>query len=118
MPMRLFTIDPLTRRRLARFRRIKRGYYSFLILATAIVLSIFAPFLAESRALMVWHNGAAYFPTFQFLDMDTFGQTPPPMGEAVAIGTLHQAGAMLLVTAAVWFAHSARRIEPIGTRLA
>lgn len=39
-----------------------------------------------------------------------FGQTPPPMGEAVAIGTLHQAGAMVLVTAAVWFAHAARRV--------
>ncbi|MBL8662875.1 MAG: COX15/CtaA family protein [Candidatus Odyssella sp.] len=39
-----------------------------------------------------------------------FGQTPPPMGAAVAIGTLHQAGAMVLVTAAVWFAHAARRV--------
>ncbi len=39
-----------------------------------------------------------------------FGQAPPPMAEAVAIGTLHQAGAMVLVTAALWFAHVARRI--------
>jgi hypothetical protein len=31
------------------------------------------------------------------------------MAAAVAIGTLHQAGAMILVTAAVWFAHAARR---------
>jgi cytochrome c oxidase assembly protein subunit 15 len=38
-----------------------------------------------------------------------FGQAPPPMAEAVALGTLHQAGAMILVTAAVWFAHAARR---------
>src|SRR5690606_14558897 len=78
MPMRWMKIDPLTRRRLDRFRRIKRGYYSFLILTTAIVLSVFAPFLAESRALFVWHNGQAYFPTFQYLDMNTFGQAPPP----------------------------------------
>ncbi len=41
-----------------------------------------------------------------------FGQAPPPMAEAVAIGTLHQAGAMLLVTAALWFAHSVRRAGP------
>lgn len=39
-----------------------------------------------------------------------FGQAPPPMGEAVAIGTLHQSGAMILVTAALWFAHAARRV--------
>ena len=38
-----------------------------------------------------------------------FGQVPPPAAEAVAIGMLHQAGAMLLVTAALWFAHAARR---------
>jgi cytochrome c oxidase assembly protein subunit 15 len=38
-----------------------------------------------------------------------FGQAPPPMAEAVAIGTLHQAGAMVLVTAALWLAHAARR---------
>jgi cytochrome c oxidase assembly protein subunit 15 len=38
-----------------------------------------------------------------------FGQAPPPLTEAVAIGTLHQAGAMALVTAALWLAHAARR---------
>lgn len=85
--MSWLTLDPLTRKRLDRFRRIKRGYYSFLILTTAIVLSIFAPFLAESRALMVWHNGEAYFPTFQYLDMDTFGQTPPPAWDTGEIET-------------------------------
>ena len=71
-------LDPIARRRFARFRRIKRGYYSFVILAAAIVLSIFAPYLAESRALMVVHQGKWFFPTFEFLDMGTFGQTPPP----------------------------------------
>lgn len=40
-----------------------------------------------------------------------FGQAPPPAAEAVAIGTLHQAGAMILVAAAVWFAHAARARE-------
>src|SRR5260370_3135044 len=71
-------LNPLTRRRFARFRKIKRGYYSFLILAAAIVLSIFAPYLAESRAVMVVYQGKLFFPTFEFLDMGTFGQTPPP----------------------------------------
>jgi len=71
------TLDPITKRRFARFRHIRRGYYSFLILTVAIILSIFAPFLAESRALAVWYNGRPYFPTFQFMNMATFGQTPP-----------------------------------------
>ena len=76
--MRWFTLDPVTRKRLQRFRRIKRGYYAFLILMAAIVLSIFAPYLAESRALLVWHNSKLYFPTFEYLEMSTFGQQPPP----------------------------------------
>ena len=71
-------LDPITRKRFQRFRRIRRGYYSFVILMAAIVLSIFAPYLAESRALLVWHDGALYLPTFQFYDMNTFGQAPPP----------------------------------------
>src|SRR5262245_38531758 len=75
--MAWITLDPITRRRFQRFRRIKRGYYSLLILLTAIVLSIFAPYLAESRALLVSYNGQWFFPTFQYLAMNTFGQTPP-----------------------------------------
>ncbi|MHB1206051.1 MAG: ABC transporter permease subunit [Rhodospirillaceae bacterium] len=76
--MAWLSLDPITRRRLARFKAIKRGYYSLLILLGAMVLSIFAPYLAESRALMVIHQGDWRFPTFQYLSMATFGQTPPP----------------------------------------
>src|SRR5579872_5371377 len=75
--MAWITIDPITKRRFARFRRIRRGYYSFLILTAAIILSIFAPLLAESRALLVWYHGSPYFPTFQYFSMATFRQTPP-----------------------------------------
>src|SRR5579863_532734 len=70
-------LDPITRRRFVRFRHIRRGYYSFLVLTAAIILSIFAPFLAESRALAVLYNGRLYFPTFQYLSLATFHQTPP-----------------------------------------
>jgi microcin C transport system permease protein len=76
--MKWIKLDPITRKRLQRFRRIKRGYYSFLILMAAIVLSIFAPYLAESRALLVWHDGRLFFPTFEYFSMETFGQEPPP----------------------------------------
>ncbi len=76
--MKWIQIDPITRKRLERFRRIKRGYYSFVILALAIVLSVFAPYLAESRALLVWYEGRPYLPTFEYFPMATFGQEPPP----------------------------------------
>src|SRR5258705_12442885 len=80
-------LDPITRRRFVRFRQIKRGYYSFLILMVAIVLSIFAPLLAESRALFVSYQGHWFFPTFQYLNMATFNQSPPPGWSTVDIET-------------------------------
>jgi ABC-type microcin C transport system permease subunit YejE len=71
-------LDPIMRRRLERFRRIRRGYYSLIILGVAIALSIVAPYLAESRPLVMRYEGRLYFPTFEYYDMDTFGQEPPP----------------------------------------
>ena len=76
--MKWIRLDPITRKRLERFRRIKRGYYSFIVLGVAIVLSVFSPYLAESRALLVWYEGRVYLPTFEYLPMETFGQEPPP----------------------------------------
>lgn len=80
-------LDPVTRKRLQRFRQIRRGWWSFLILLAAIVLSVFAPYLAESRALAVWYQGQLYLPTFQYLPMSTFGQTPPPAWQTADIET-------------------------------
>jgi len=56
-------MDPLTRKRFARFRRIKRGYYSFLILTVLFVISLFSEYVANNRAILVWHDHHAYFPT-------------------------------------------------------
>jgi len=76
--MRWLQLDPIMRKRLQRFRAIKRGYYSFVVLAAALLLSIFAPYLAESRALLVWYEGRVYLPTFEYYPMRTFDQEPPP----------------------------------------
>ena len=81
--MAWITLDPITRRRFARFRKIRRGYYALIILLAAMVLSIFAPFLAESRAIVVIHQGEVYFPTFSTVSMATFHQTPPPGWQAI-----------------------------------
>ncbi len=72
-------LDPVTRKRFQRFRSIRRGWWAFVVLTAAIVLAIFAPYLAESRALVVHFEGRWYFPTFEYLPMRTFGQ-PPPRG--------------------------------------
>jgi microcin C transport system permease protein len=65
----------LFRRRLTKFRSLKRGYYSFLILTCATFLSIFNPLLINNRALVVSHNGSMYFPAIAgHYEAQDFGQ--------------------------------------------
>lgn len=85
--MRWLRLDPITRRRLQRFRRIRRGYYALVILLAAMVLAVFAPYLAESRAIAVWYRGTLYLPTFQYFPMKTFDQAPPPGWDSADIET-------------------------------
>ena len=59
--------------RLRRFRRLKRGYYSFIVLAGAYLLSFFLPFLMGNRAIFVSYDDRWYFPAFKTYFYDTFG---------------------------------------------
>lgn len=59
--------------RLRRFRRLKRGYYSFLLLLGLYILSFFLPFLMNNRALVVRYNGTYYFPALASYLHETFG---------------------------------------------
>ncbi len=60
----MFSFDPQTLKKLRRFRDIKRGYYSFLILAGMLALMGFGELLVNSRALVVSYEGDLYFPTY------------------------------------------------------
>lgn len=57
-------INPLTLKKIARFRSIKRGYYSFILIMVMIFVSIFAELLVNSNALIVRYEGDLYFPTY------------------------------------------------------
>jgi microcin C transport system permease protein len=58
------SITPLMRRRFERFRRIRRGYVSFLILIGLMAAASFDQILVGSEALMVRYNGKYYWPAF------------------------------------------------------
>ena len=62
------------RKRLRKFRSIKRGYYSFLILLAAYGLSFLLPVLMNSSALVVGYQGKLYFPLFRYYPASAFGQ--------------------------------------------
>lgn len=65
--------SPLTLKRLKRFKRIRRGYYSFLILIVAIIVSCFSEVIANHRALIVNYNGKTYYPIFRYFPGTVFG---------------------------------------------
>ena len=66
--------EPLFRKRARKFRRLKRGYYSFLAIAVGYVISFFLPLLANNIALVVNYHGAYYFPIVHYHRASEFGQ--------------------------------------------
>ena len=80
----------INQRRWRKFKSLKRGYYSLVILVTAYALSLFLPLMVNNKALYVSYNGNSYFPAFRdlldlpfvgplggttFISGDTLGQT-------------------------------------------
>lgn len=67
-------MNPLARRRWQRFKSIRRGYWSAVILTVLVVLCAGAEMLANNRALVVHYQGEWYFPTYgTVLPGSTFG---------------------------------------------
>ena len=52
------------RRRWRKFRTLKRGWYSFLLLLIVYLVSFFNPLIFNYRALVVCYEGEYYFPAF------------------------------------------------------
>jgi microcin C transport system permease protein len=57
-------LNPQTQKKLKRFREIKLGYYSFLVLCVLLITSLFGEVLINNRALVVHYEGSLYFPTY------------------------------------------------------
>ncbi len=64
----------LFRKRLRKFRTLKRGYYSFLFLLAAYGTSFFLPVLVNDEAWIVRYEGRLYFPLLQYYSPSIFGQ--------------------------------------------
>jgi len=63
----------LFRKRLRKFRSLKRGWYSFIILITLYLLSFFLGFMVNNKALYVRYEGKSYYPVFKFYEAKEFG---------------------------------------------
>lgn len=71
MLTRLFQ-NPLTRKRLRRFRAKRRAYWSFWMLLAAYVLSLGSELICNDRPLVVRFNGRWLFPVFRYYPESTF----------------------------------------------
>src|SRR5437763_14442482 len=58
--------ESLIRKRIRKFRRLKRGYYSFVLLLTAYIISFLLPGLVIDKALVGHYHGRFFFPIIQF----------------------------------------------------
>ena len=70
--MKIFTLHPITRKRLQRFRRVRYAYWSFMCLVLIYGLSLFSELLCNDRPLMIRYEGKTYFPFLKFYPEDTF----------------------------------------------
>ena len=66
-------LSRLNQRRLANFRRNRRGFWSFWIFWGLFVLSLPAEFIANDRPLVVRFDGSYYFPVLATYPETTFG---------------------------------------------
>lgn len=60
----MIKIDPLTIKKIKRFKSIKRGYYSFIIFIILVIASFCSELLINNKALIVNYNKKIYFPIF------------------------------------------------------
>lgn len=66
--------ESILQRRLRKFRRLKRGYWSFLLIVGVYLLSFALPLLANNVALLVKYQGRYYVPLVTYQPASAFGQ--------------------------------------------
>ena len=71
----------ILQKRWLKFKTLKRGYYSLVILTGLYIISFFLPLLINNRSLIVQYNDKLYFPVLSgYIPGKAFGQEVP--GEA------------------------------------
>lgn len=67
------TVSPLTRRRLSQFKANKRGFYSFWIFVTLLLVCLFAEFIANDKPILISYDGGLYVPVLKTYPETVFG---------------------------------------------
>ncbi len=70
-------MKPMTRRKWQIFKKNRRAYWSLWIFVFIFIVSLCAPFLADSRPLVLMYKHTLYFPSIQFVSDDMIGGNLP-----------------------------------------
>ncbi len=57
-------LNPLTVKKIKRFKSLRRGYYSLIIMGALLLVAVFAELFVNNRALVVYYEGSLRFPTY------------------------------------------------------
>src|SRR5262245_7848055 len=70
-------MSPINRRRLAAFRRNRRGYWSFWAFLVLFVIGLAADFVANDKPIVFAKGGELYFPVlFRYSEQELGGELP------------------------------------------
>lgn len=82
-------LAPHWEKRIKRFKTIKRGYYSFLIITTLFVMSLFLELLVNNKPLFIRYGGRVSFPAIaEWTDQLLFFKAPRPMDRKPDFGQI------------------------------
>lgn len=68
-------MDPVLRKQLGRFRKNRRGFYSFIILSVLFTLSLGSKWICNNLPIVMRYEGRFYFPIAKFYPASEFGET-------------------------------------------
>ena len=68
----LFKLNPITAKRIARFKSIRRAYWSLWILGILYALSLASELVCNDKPLILRYQGKTYFPAFKYYAVGTF----------------------------------------------
>ncbi len=71
--LKIFSITPLTKRRLANFKQNKRGFWSLWIFGFLFFITLFAEVIANDKPLLLYFDGSFYSPVLIEYSEITFG---------------------------------------------
>ncbi len=86
-------LSPITLRRVKRFKRNRRAWYSLIIFVSLFVISLFAEFAANDKPIFMYYDGKLYFPAvikYAETDFGGFFESEPDYKDSFMTGIMEK----------------------------